>query len=92
MTPSALPPLPYLVDCSEATLQQLELAALDLASNCMKRAEAEMRQAVAHREIAGVYRFLIEHRDDVIGLSRGIADGKQALLKFPEFALARKSA
>lgn len=79
-----LPPLPYLVDCSEGTLHQLELNALDLAAQCMKRAEAEMKQAVAHREAAGVYRFLIEHRNDLIRISRGIADGRQAMLRFPD--------
>jgi hypothetical protein len=86
---SALPPLPYLVECPDAALQQLELKSLDLHAQCVKRAEAEMKQAVAYREVAGVCRFLINNRSDLIDLARLVADGKQRLLHFAEFRLER---
>ena len=82
-----IPPIEHLIGSSESELQQLELAALDLSAQCVKRAEAELKQAVAHREAAGVYRFLINNRDAWIRLSRGIADGKQGLLRFVETAI-----
>ena len=77
--------LPYLLECSENTLQDLELKWLDLEAQCRKRAEAELDQAVAYREGAGVCRFLITHRSDLIDLAKTIVDGKQRLLHFPEF-------
>lgn len=82
------PNVEHLISCSDAELQQLELAALDLSAQSTKRAEAEIRQAIAHREAAGVYRFLINEREEWIRLSRGVADGRQGLLRFTEHALA----
>ncbi len=77
--------LPYLLECSDNALQELELKSLDMDAQCRKRAKAELDQAVAHRELAGVCRFLIVHRSDLIDLARQIVDGKQRLLHFPEF-------
>jgi len=48
------PPLEYLVSCSAQSLLDLELAALNRSSNCLKAARLEWEEAVAHREIAGV--------------------------------------
>jgi hypothetical protein len=87
-----IPSVEHLVDCSAVELQQLELAELNLASECVKRAERELKQAIEHREAAGVYRFLINDREEWIRLSRGVADGRQALLRFPETGLIRRSA
>ena len=75
-----LPPLEYLLECSDLALQQLELKSLDLAAQCSRRAKAEMEQAIAHRGTAEVCRFLIDQRSDLIDLSRRIVDGKQRLL------------
>jgi hypothetical protein len=83
---TALPSLPYLVECPDSALQELELKSLDLHAQCVKRAEAEMKQAVAYRETAGVCRFLIEHRSDLIDMARLVADGKQRLLRFEKVA------
>jgi hypothetical protein len=77
---TALPPLEYLVDCSESALQTLELKSLDLAAQCSKRARAEMEQALVHRSTAEVCRFLIENRSELIDLAKLVADGKQRLL------------
>lgn len=77
-----LPALPYLIECSESALQELELKSLDLAAQCAKRAKSEMDQAIAYRETAGVCRFLLNHRSEMIDLSKLIADGKQRLLRF----------
>jgi len=85
MVDLALPSLPYLLECSTNGLQELELKSLDLAAQCSKRAEAEIKQAIAYRETAGVCRFLIVHRSDLIDLARLIVDGKQRLLHFEEF-------
>jgi hypothetical protein len=88
-----LPKLEYLVECSESSLQSMELGALDLSAQCLKRAKAELEQAVAHREAAGVLRWLTINRDEMIALARRIADGKQGVLRFPEvLEAARKRA
>ena len=86
-----LPSTEHLASCSAAELQELELAALNLSAQCMKRAEAEIKQAIAHREEAGVYRFVIDEREKWLWLSRNIADGKQLALRFVEQALARRA-
>lgn len=83
-----LPPLEYLLECSDLALQQLELKSLDLAAQCSKRAKAEMEQAVSHRGTADVCRFLIENRSELIDFARLIADGKQRVLQFAERRLA----
>jgi len=82
MTP--LPPIEYLVECSDIALQQLELKSLDLAAQCSKRARAEVEQAIAHRGTAEVCRFLIENRSELIDLAKLVADGKQRMLRFAE--------
>ena len=92
-----LPKLEYLVECPETALQEMELNALDQSAQCMKRARSEFDQAVAQREAAGVLRWLISNRDQVIDLARRIADGRQGLLRFPElvqeeFSQVRKRA
>jgi hypothetical protein len=92
-----LPKLEYLVECPDSAVQEIELKLLDLAAQCMKRAKVEWEQAVAYREGAGVCRWLIVNRDDMIGVAKRIADGRQGLLRFPEFpqgefSLTRKTA
>lgn len=83
MTP-ALPDLAYLLDCSQSRLFELELVNLDLSASCLKRAKEEMDQAIAHREAAGVARWLIDNRDEMINLAKKVADGKQGILRFTE--------
>jgi hypothetical protein len=88
----ALPSLAYLLDCSVASLQDLELENLNLSSECVRKAKTELEEAIARREAAGVARWLIEHRDEFIDMAKRVADGKQRLLKFPELPGVRKSA
>ena len=84
------PAVEHLLSCSLAELQQLELTALDLHSQCVKRAEAELKEAIAYRGDAEVFRFLIGERENLIRLSRTIADGKQIPLRFPDHALVKQ--
>jgi hypothetical protein len=84
--------LPYLIECPDSALQELELRSLDLEAQCRKRAKSELDQAISYREVAGVCRFLITHRDELIDLARLIADGKQRVLHFPEELEFRKTA
>jgi hypothetical protein len=77
-----LPPTQYLVECSVSALQELELKSLDLAAQCEKRAKRELAEAVSWRGRADVYRFLIDHRDDLVDLAKLVADGKQRILHF----------
>jgi hypothetical protein len=66
MTPWRLPPLEYLLSCSEISLRDLELAALSRANECLKHAKLEWEEAAPQREAAGVARFLIEHRAELL--------------------------
>lgn len=84
MADPALPSLPYLVECPDSALHELELKQLDLAAQCTKRAESEMKQAIAYREGAGVCRFLIDNRSDLLDLARLVVDGRQRLLRFTD--------
>jgi hypothetical protein len=78
-----IPAIEHLMSCSKQELQQKELAVLDLAAQCMKRADEEIKQAVALRGEAEVYRLMIDDRDELINLAKRVADGRQGLLRFP---------
>jgi hypothetical protein len=91
MADPTLPPLPYLLDCPDTALHEIELKSLDLAAQCMKRAKQEFEQAVAYRERAGAIRFLINGRDEMLNLARRTVDGKQGLLLFPEVIEQRET-
>jgi hypothetical protein len=58
--------LDYLLTCSKGSLQDLELASLNRSANCLRAAKEEWYEAVAQREMAGVARWLIEHRDELL--------------------------
>lgn len=45
-----LPHLEYLLTCSKASLQDIELANLNRAANCLKAARLEWYEACNHRE------------------------------------------
>lgn len=77
-----LPPTEYLLSCSEMSLRDLELAALDRAAQCAKRARLERDAADAQIEIAGVTRWLIEHRSEILETARRTFD-VQVPLEFP---------
>src|SRR5438093_10583910 len=61
-----IPDLEFLFGHSHSTLCSLELAALNRSSEHLRRAEAEMNEAVAQREVAGVARWLIENRETLL--------------------------
>src|SRR5437016_5299396 len=68
--PSGMPDLDFLLKHSLMTLSELELTSLSRSSNALKRAKEEMEEAVAQREIAGVARWLLEHREDLLEAAR----------------------
>lgn len=74
-----LPPLEYLLSCSEMSLRDLELAALDRAAQCKKRARIEFLEAIAQQEAAGVARYFIEHRGEILDAARRTLDAEPAL-------------
>ena len=86
---NSLPTPAHLMESSELALQQEELALLDLEAQAWKRARAEMELARTLRGRADALRYWIENKEDFIHLSRSIADGKQAMLRFEEFRLER---
>lgn len=81
-----LPPLEYLLNCSMKSLQELELAALDRSAQCVKAARSEMEEAVAQREVAGVARWLTDHRPFLLEEARRTIEAErgQPILAFPE--------
>ena len=66
----ATPPFEYLVECSDKSLYDLELAALNRSEQHLKAAKLEMAESVSQRELAGVARWLIENRDNLRALVR----------------------
>lgn len=71
-----LPSLNYLLECSVASLYDLELAALVRSANCLKQARLEWEEAVAQREAAGVTRWLIENREALLEVARKTLDAQ----------------
>lgn len=79
----AIPPLEYLFECSMNSLQELELAAMNRSARCMKAAKSEWQEALAQRECAGVARWLIENREEVLAMARRTLETQEVLV-FPE--------
>ena len=84
MNPS-LPPTEYLLSCSEMSLRDLELAALDRAAQCRKRSQIERNEADAQIEQAAVARWLIENRAGMLEAFRRTLDA-QTVLEFRKSA------
>jgi hypothetical protein len=63
---NTLPPLEYLLDCSEKSLADLELACLNRSQQCLKAAKSEWEEAAAQREAAGVARWLMTNRRELL--------------------------
>ena len=68
--PTRMPDLDFLLKHSHMTLSELELASLSRSSNALKCAKEQMDEAVAQREIAGVARWLMEHREVLLEAAR----------------------
>lgn len=81
-----LPPLEYLLECSEISLSDLEMKALDRSAHCLKRAKSEWAESVAQREVAGIARWLIENRPALLEQARRTieAESAQPVLQFPQ--------
>ena len=65
-----MPDLDFLLKHSLMTLSELELSSLSRSSNALKCAKEQLDEAVAQREIAGVARWLLEHREDLLEAAR----------------------
>lgn len=82
MTPP-FPSLDFLLETSDRTIRELELAALDRHAQALKRAKLEMDEAIAQRELAGVCRWLIDNRAGILDAARRTVD-LQVPLEFPQ--------
>ena len=78
-----MPPVEWLLDVSNATLGDLELAELDRGSKRLKAAKAEWNAAVEHFAKAEVARYFRDHRLEMLELARRTID-TQSVLTFPE--------
>jgi hypothetical protein len=79
-----MPPLEFLLECSEQSLRSLELACLNRSQQALKAARLEWEEALAQREVAGVARWLIEHRVELLRQARLTLEARQALIPFPK--------
>lgn len=77
-----LPSLEFLFECSDASLQDLELAALDRSAKRLKAARTEWNEAVSHLAAAEVARYFREHRREILDMARKEVE-LQAVLEFP---------
>ena len=82
----SLPSLEYLLGCTTKSLQDLELSALNRSQQCIRAVKAEWEEAIDQREMAGVARWLIEHRPYLLEVARRTieAENGQGVLGFPE--------
>lgn len=81
--PTPLPSLEYLLECSEQSLADLELACLNRSQQCLRTARFEWEEAVAQRECAGVARWLIDNRRALLDAAHATLGGRQITLVFP---------
>lgn len=77
-----MPPIEWLLDCSETTLQDLELAALNRSSRHLKAAKADWSAAVTQMATAELAKYLRKHRNEMLELARKSIEG-QAVIEFP---------
>lgn len=84
MANPALPPLEYLLDCSEMSLQSLELACLNRSQQSLKAARIETEEALAQRAVAEVARWLLENRKELLRQASLTLEGRQGAIPFPE--------
>lgn len=88
MSIGPLPSLDWLLFSSENSLQQMELSCLNRSQQCLRAAREEWEEAVAQREAAGVARWLIENRRELLKQASLTVEGSQGTIPFP----ARKTA
>jgi hypothetical protein len=80
-------PMEWLFDCSERTLQDLELSSLDRGAKFLKGAKTDWNAAVSEMAKAEVARYFREHRDEILAYARRAIE-KQSVLEFPSKKLA----
>lgn len=78
-----MPPIEWLLDCSETTLQDLELAALNRAQRHMKALKADTEGAINQLATAELARYLRDHRAEILEIARRTIDG-QTVIQFPQ--------
>ena len=76
-----MPPIEWLLDVSNTTLGDLELAELDRGSKRLKAAKAEWNAAVEHFAKAEAARYFRDHREELLEIARRTID--QQVLQFP---------
>lgn len=77
-----MPTIEWLFDCSDTTLQDLELAALNRAQRHMKALKADTEAAVNQLATAEVARYMRDHREEIIEVARRTI-AAQAVIPFP---------
>ena len=88
---SVTPTLEYLLSCSKQSLQDLELASLNRAANRLKAAKLEYEEALREAEAAGVARWLIDNREELLVRARQTLEAKSAR-EFPELRRSQTKA
>jgi hypothetical protein len=83
----ALPSLKFLFDCSDTSLGDLELAALNRGAKHLKAAKTEWNEAVDQFANATVARYFRDHREEILEFAKKTIE-LQSVLEFP----ARKRA
>ena len=81
-----MPSLEYLMECSRQSLYDLELFSLSRAAQCLKAAKHEWEEAAALKETAGVARWLIENRENLLAQARRTVAGQKVAV-FPETSI-----
>jgi hypothetical protein len=78
-----IPPIEWLLDVSDTTLMDLQLAALNRSAKHTKAAKAEMAAAITQAAIAEVAQYMRENRKEMLEIARRTID-TQAVISFPE--------
>lgn len=78
-----IPPIEWLLDVSDNTLMELQLAALNRSAKHTKASKAELQAAVTQAAIAEVAQYMRENRKAIMELARRTLD-QQAVISFPE--------
>lgn len=78
-----IPPIDWLLDVSDNTLMELQLAALNRSAKHTKASKAELQAAVTQAAIAEVAQYMREHRKEMLEIGRRTIE-QQTVISFPE--------
>lgn len=76
MRDPVLPPIDFLLEASQTSLQDLELASLNRSANLARAVRSEIEQWIEQSAAAMVARWMIENREKLLAAGGAVVDDR----------------